>query len=51
MRDFMLAFIPLFAAVNPVGTIPMFLNLTKNLSEQGDRLIEFSETKPKCLTD
>lgn len=33
MRDFMLAFIPLFAAVKPVGTIPMFLNLTKNLGE------------------
>jgi len=33
MKSFILAFIPLFVAVDAVGVLPMFINLTEEISE------------------
>src|SRR4051812_50143634 len=33
MESFLLAFIPLFVAIDPVGLVPMFLSLSSNVEE------------------
>lgn len=33
MKSFMLAFIPLFVAVDAIGVLPMFINLTEGISD------------------
>ncbi|MBV9080509.1 MAG: MarC family protein [Elusimicrobia bacterium] len=34
MRSFLLSFIPLFVAIDPLGTLPLFLGLTEGFSRQ-----------------
>lgn len=37
VRDILLSFIPLFVAVDPLGLLPVFLSLTKDLDARGRR--------------
>lgn len=38
MRQFLLAFIPLFVAIDPIGLAPMYLSLSSNVEEPQRRL-------------
>ncbi len=39
MKDFLLAFVPIFVAVDPIGLLPIFLNLTEGLDKRQRRAI------------
>ncbi|MCJ7543514.1 MAG: MarC family protein [Phycisphaerae bacterium] len=39
MRDFLLAFVPIFVAVDAIGVVPVFLNLTEGLDKLERRRI------------
>jgi membrane protein, MarC family len=46
MLEFWLTFVPLFVAVDAIGTLPMFMNFTEGLDAQRKRRIIFQS----CLT-
>jgi multiple antibiotic resistance protein len=41
MESFLLVFIPLFVAIDPVGTIPLFLSMTEGFTVQEKRKLAF----------
>jgi multiple antibiotic resistance protein len=50
MKSFLLAFIPLFVAIDPVGTLPFFLGLTQGFSAQEKRTLAFQAVVTAFLT-
>ena len=50
MENFLLAFIPIFVAVDPIGILPIFVSLTQGLDRQSRRkIILLSLTTAVCL--
>ena len=37
MRDYLLAFVPIFVAMDAIGVLPIFLSLTESLSPEERR--------------
>ena len=44
MENFWLCFVPLFVAVDPVGVLPLYMNLTEGIPPAGQRPIIFQST-------
>jgi len=41
MQSFLLAFIPIFVAIDPIGTVPFFLGLTQGFTPGGKKRLSF----------